>query len=143
MADLSTLIKLHQNELDEKRIELRELYDKLEKIETTKQSIVDKIEQEKEILKSNSGGDVHFSFLAFLDKAEQDIEKADKQISVLEKQIFAVREEMLDIYSEMKKYNMVQQERDRIEAEEQRLKETKTLDEIAIVGFVRSTNDSK
>lgn len=142
MADLSSLVKLHQHELDEKRRELKEFYDELEKIELAKQEIIDRVAEEKKLLKNSGGDEIYFSFSAFQDKAKQDIAKADKLISVLEKQIFVVREEMLDIYSEIKKYDMVKKERERIEAELQRLKETKTLDEIAIAGFIRNTKDS-
>ncbi len=136
MADLYSLVKLHQHELDEKTRELKKFYDKLEKTEQNKQKIQDMLENEKKLLQENTQ-DVHFSFANFQEKAKSDILKINKSIDVIEKQIFVIRDEMLDIYAEMKKYDMVQQEREKIEAEAQRLKETKTLDEIANISFIR------
>lgn len=141
MADLSTLIRLHKHELDEKRRELKELYDILERIEEQKQLVLDSVEKEKQAV-ADSEDAVHFTYADFQKKAEMQCEECDQAIEVVEQQIYTARDEMLDIFSEMKRYDMAQQERDRIEEQERRLRETKTLDEIALEGFRRTQTSS-
>ncbi len=136
MADLRVLIKLHQHELDEKRRELKELYDKIEQIELEKQAILDKLEHEKQLI-TKSSNNVHFTYAKFQEKVEQDCIKFDRSKEAIEHEIYVVRDDMLDIFMEMKRYDMAQQERDKIEDAERKLRETKTIDEIAIEGFRR------
>ena len=141
MADLSTLIRLHKHELDEKRRELKELYDILERIEEQKQLVLESVEKEKQAVMDSEDA-VHFTYADFQKKAEMQCAECDQAIEVVEQQIYTARDEMLDIFSEMKRYDMAQKERDRIEEQERRLRETKTLDEIALEGFRRAQTSS-
>lgn len=136
MADLKTLIRLHQHDLDEKRRALKELYDLLEQIETQKQAVLDQIAREKRAVEDGPH-DLRLTYADFRQKADAQCLECDKNRDLVEKNIFKTRDDMLDIFTEMKRYDMAQQERDRIQEQEQRLRETKTLDDIALEGFRR------
>lgn len=136
-GDLSVLIRLHKHELDEKQKELKELYDRLEQLEKQQQKLLDAMEREKRAVEEN-GGDIHFTYAGFRRKAEQERDALAGDIKKLEQKIFTVRDQMLDIFGEMKRYNIAQDLRLRLEADERRLAETKSLDEIALETFRRN-----
>ena len=136
-GDLSVLIRLHKHELDEKQKELKELYDRLERLEEQQQKLLDAMEREKRAVEDR-GDDIHFTYAGFRRKAEQERDALADDIKKLEKKIFTVRDEMLDIFGEMKRYNIAHDLRLRLEADERRLAETKSLDEIALETFRRN-----
>ena len=136
-GDLSVLIRLHKHELDEKQKELKELYDRLERLEEKQQKLREDMEREKRAVEQ-SGDDIHFTYDGFRRKAAQEQSILATEIAKLEKKIFTVRDQMLDIYGEMKRYDIAQDLRRRLEADERRLAETKSLDEIALETFRRN-----
>lgn len=137
-GDLSVLIRLHKHELDEKQKELKELYDRMEQLEEQQQQLLDAMDREKRAVEE-SGDDVHFTYAGFRRKAEQERDALAKDMQKLEEKIFTVRDEMLEIFGEMKRYDIAQDLRLRMEADERRLAETKSLDEIALETFRRNT----
>jgi hypothetical protein len=136
-GDLSVLIRLHKHELDEKQKELKELYDRLELLEEKQQKLREDMEREKRAVEQ-SGDDIHFTYDGFRRKAAQEQSILAADIAKQEKKIFTVRDQMLDIYGEMKRYDIAQDLRRRLEADERRLAETKSLDEIALETFRRN-----
>lgn len=138
-GDLSVLIRLHKHELDEKQKELKDLYDRLEQLEKKQQQLLDAMDREKRAVEQ-SGDDIHFTYAGFRSKAEQERDALVKDMQKLEEKIFTVRDEMLEIYGEMKRYDIAQELRLRLETDERRLAETKSLDEIALETFRRNTD---
>ena len=136
-GDLSVLIRLHKHELDEKQKELKELYDRMERLEEKQQQLLDAMEREKRAVEE-SGDDVHFTYAGFRRKAEGERDALAKDMQKLEEKIFTVRDEMLEIFGEMKRYDIAHELRLRLEADERRLAETKSLDEIALETFRRN-----
>ncbi len=135
-GDLSTLIRLHKYELDEKKQALAEIYEELAVKNKEKQVIIEKMEFEKSMI--NNVGEVHFTLSGYIEKVSQQIKAIDAEAMEIEKRAEIAKDKMLDSFSELKKYEMTQAERDRIEEEKQKYKETLELDEIALEGFRRN-----
>jgi flagellar export protein FliJ len=135
MADLSVLIRLHKHELDEKRRILGTLYSSMNLLERERRTLERLYEMEREAV--NVAEDVHFTFAQYTQKVRQkrqELEDAEKE---LEKQIETAKDSLMETFSEMKKYEMTQEERDRLEAEERRIREVKAMDDIGLEGFRR------
>ncbi len=139
MADLSTLIRLHKHELDEKRQVLAAFYTAMAELERKRRELDRAFEREQEAVRTN--GDVNFTFAGYAVRVKQQQKESDAQKEALEKQIEAAKDSMMETFSELKKYEMTQAERDRLDAEERALKETKELDEIGLEGFRRKERE--
>ncbi|MBU6474701.1 MAG: hypothetical protein KGL10_09275 [Alphaproteobacteria bacterium] len=139
MADLSTLIRLHKHELDEKRQALAALYAAAAELERRRRELDRSFEREKEM--ALGSGDVNYTFAGYAQKVRQQQAETDAQKAALERQIEAAKDSMMETFSELKKYEMTQAERDRLEAEERALKETRELDEIGLESFRRKERE--
>ena len=139
MADLTTLIRLHKHELDEKRIALGKLYSVMALHERQRRELDRTFEKEKEMVAGTK--DVHFTFANYAESVKQQQNEMDVQKAELEEQIIAAKDSMMETFSELKKYEMTQQERDRLEKEEQHLKESREMDAIGIEGFRRKKEE--
>ena len=136
MADLSTLIRLHKHELDEKRLVLAGLYTQMAALERQRRDLEFAFEREKEEAAANTE-DVHFTFVRYVDQINRQRKMMDEQKEILEKKITAAKDNMMETFSELKKYEMTQQERDRLAAEERAMKESHEMDAIGLEGFRR------
>lgn len=135
MADLSSLIRLHKHELDEKRRALGALYTQMAELERMRRALAEDLAREKAIMKASA--DVHFTFARYAEQVRAKNEKIDKAEEELEKQIEEARDSLMDTFTELKKYEMTQEERDRLEAEERAFREARALDEIGLESFRR------
>lgn len=139
MSDLSVLIRLHQHELDEKRRALADLYQQMAELEKRRRQLERDFEREKETLaKAN---DVHFTFASYAEtviKRREDLNQAE---AALEQRIQLAKISLLETFSELKKFEMTQEERDRLEAEERLFRENQELDAIALEGFRRKKDE--
>jgi flagellar export protein FliJ len=139
MSDLSVLIRLHKHELDEKRRALAELYGEMAALERQKRDLERAYELEKEaVAKAN---DVHFTFAQYTDTVLRRREELKRAEAELEEHIARAKISLLDTFSELKKFEMTQEERERIEAEEQAFRESQELDAVGIEGFRRRKED--
>jgi len=139
MADLSALIRLHKHELDEKRRILGEFYSELAILERDRRNMEREFAQEKEAVKQMA--DVSFTFAGYADTVRKKREAFDKAEAQMEKKIERAKEDLMETFSELKKYEMTQEERDRLEEEERRFKETQAMDAIGLEGFRRKTDE--
>lgn len=139
MADLSALIRLHKHELDEKRRVLGEFYAEMAMLERDRRNMEREFEKEKEAIRQMA--DVSFTFAGYADTIRQKREAFDKAEQSLEKNIERAKEDLMETFSELKKYEMTQEERDRLEEEERRFKETQAMDAIGLEGFRRKTDE--
>jgi flagellar export protein FliJ len=141
MADLSVLIRLQEHELDEKRRALAELYKSLAELERRQRDLERAFELEKEaVAKAN---DVHFTFAKYAESVLRQREDMARAEAELGKHIDAAKQSMLETFSELKKYEMTQERRERLEAEERRLRENQTLDEIGLEGYRRKSGEDQ
>jgi flagellar FliJ protein len=140
MADLSTLIRLHKHELDEKRQALAKLYSEMAAIERQQRDLEFAFEREKEAVSADNE-DVHFTFLRYTEQIKRQRKMMEDQKAALEKRISDAKDNMMETFSELKKYEMTQLERDRVEAAERALKESNEMDAIGLEGFRRKSED--
>lgn len=139
MADLGALIRLHKHDLDEKRRVLGEFYAEMAALERDRRNMEREFEKEKEAVKQMEH--VSFTFAGYADTIRQKREAFDKAEAALEKKIERAKEDLMETFSELKKYEMTQEERDRLEQEERRFKETQAMDAIGLEGFRRKTDE--
>jgi flagellar export protein FliJ len=142
MADLSSLIRLHKHELDEKQKVLGQLYDRLKALEDRKQSIQER--REREMASAGSNFDmVTYTLAGFLEKSIAQEAQIDEQIFVAHQEVEVAVDDMLESFGELKKYELTQEERLRIEKEERKLKEGRMFDDIAIENYVRRQEEGE
>ncbi len=139
MADLSVLIRLHKHELDEKRRVLSGLYGDLALLEKQRVELERAFALEKAALEE-SAADMHFTFASYAEGVRKKREQIIEAERALEKSIETAKDSLMETFGELKKYEMTQEERDRLEEEERRLKEGRMLDEIGLEGFRRKDN---
>lgn len=139
MADLKPLIRLHKHELDEKRRALAALYGDMAVLERERQALEAAFEKEKKAVAE--AGDIHFTFAQYTETVRRKKQALNDLEAVLEKKIEQAKDAMMETFSELKKYEMTQAERERLEAEERRIREGKIMDEIGLEGFRRKEKD--
>lgn len=139
MADLSVLIRLHKHQLDEKRTALGQLQNQLALLIRERELLEEAFLAEKKLVDEN--GDVSFTFPKYVDTVNKKRAELDAYRAKVEQAIEAAKDSMMETFSELKKYEMTQAERDRLEKEEQRIKEDKMMDDIGLEGFRRKSED--
>ncbi len=139
MADLTVLIRLNKHLLDEKRQALGKIYEELAALERTSRELERGFIQEKEAV--DATGDIHYTFPKYAEKVKQQREEIAAQRLVLEQQVEIAKDSMMETFSELKKYEMTQQERARLAAEERAIKEAKNLDEIGLQVFIKNNEE--
>lgn len=135
MADLTALIRLHKYELDEKRLALGNLYAEQAHLEAVRQALEKAFADEKAAV--DATGDIHFTFAKYTEKVKAQRAELDKQEVELQQRIGAAKDSMMETFSELKKYEMTQAERDRLEQEEELIRESKEMDAIGLETFRR------
>lgn len=140
MADLSALIRLHKHELDEKRRQLGEMYAAMADLERQRLFLEASFEAEKEAM--NLEGDVHFTFASYAQTVAEKRKRLAEAERHMEVRIELARDSMMETFSELKKYEMTQEERARLEAEERAFKEAQAMDAIGLEGFRRNQEEN-
>ena len=141
MADLSSLIRLHKHELDEKQRQIGLMYDELQKLEDFRDKIIERREQEVRIA-NEQPETVTYTLSGYLEKSKAQEYEVNSHIFQMNQKIEALRDDMLDSFAELKKYELTQAERLRVEEQERKLKEGRMFDDIAIEGFRKQQDDS-
>ena len=141
MGDLSSLIRLHKHELDEKRRVLGEMYNAMAALEAQLRELARALEAEKQAMLA--AGDVHFTFANYAASVAKRRQQLEEQEAALAKKIEIAKDSLMETFSELKKYEMTQAERERIEAEERAFKEAQMMDAIGIQGFMRKGEEDE
>ena len=132
---LSTLIKLHQQFLDEKR---RELVFFEEAREKQKQIITNsnrQIEMEKRVAEQSP--DKSYTFFNFLEMEKKKQFEASKNINALNKEIEKVSESISEAFTDLKKYEILKDIKDEEALKEEMKRLQINLDEIGAVSHQR------
>ncbi len=139
LKSLSTLIKIHKAQLDDKRKQLAILLD-------NKQQKIDEIKwlEESIMIEGNNlhqlNEEFRPTFLGYLTGVRMKEGILLDEIEKLNPRINEVTDEISEIFSEMKKYEIVKDNREeQIESELAR-REQMEIDEMAIMTFVRKTD---
>ena len=140
MADLSSLIRLHKHELDEKQREIGLLYEEINRMNEARRRLREQRAAEVEAASENPET-VSFTLSGFLEKSKAQEEALTARMFSLNTEIETLRDEMLENFAELKKYELTQNERERLADKEQKLKEGRMFDDIAIEGFRRQQDE--
>lgn len=142
MADLGVLIRLHKHELDEKRRVLGELYGEMALLERERRELERAFVQEKEAV-ARMDDQIPFTFADYAETVRRQRQELDEREAAMEKAIERAKESLMETFAELKKYEMTQEERDRLEAEERQFKENAAMDAIGLEGFRRKSSEEK
>lgn len=140
MADLNALIRLHKHDLDEKRRALGELYSQMALLERERRALERTFELEKEAV-SRMDDQIPYTFADYADTVRRQREDLDRREAAMEKAIERAKEALMETFAELKKYEMTQEERDRLEAEERLFKENAAMDAIGLEAFRRNRDE--
>ena len=130
-ANIKSLIRLHEWNVDEKRRKLGELLRLQGELEDQVKSLDAELEREKEAAAADPTG-AGLTFPAYAEQARQRRENLEDSIRQMEVVIGYARDELSDAYQELKKYETVDKNRQRRYELEQSRREQIMLDEIAL-----------
>ncbi len=135
MADLKPLIRFRKHLVDEKQKMLSQLYRDAEKIEQSKQAILDQMEKESTLANEMGSTEAHQYLGRYLEGARKKIKALDASLKKMEVRIAAAQEDIRNAFAEMKKVEIIQTRREDEEERVEDKKESDTLDEMGIERF--------
>ncbi len=130
MRSLKTLIRLHRNELDEKRRRLAEMQRRLDELGQV--LLVHDAEVEREKAMARVDHDASMAFPRFHKAAQQRRERLVADIVEAGRQAEQAREEVAEAFQEVKRYEITEENRIERERRREAQLEQVRLDEVAI-----------
>tara|TARA_A100001015_G_C14694857_1_gene595899 strand:- start:113 stop:538 length:426 start_codon:yes stop_codon:yes gene_type:complete len=140
MADLSGLIRVRKHDLEQKQKTIAELYRQVEELTHQKAELLETLDAEQEKLQ-DFGVEMLSYFGPYSDAVHERVEEIDDKTVKLETRIEIAREDMRIAYAELKKIEITHERRLEEERDEQEKRESNTLDEIALEGYLRQMAD--
>lgn len=137
MANLKSLIKLRRHNVDEKQKALGELYRQVEMIEQNKQILIERLQEERDVLDKNGTLEMYAYFGRFSQNIQRSLERMNLEKQKIEIRINVAQEDLREAFANMKRVEIVQREREIEEKKEQSAKEDREMDEIGLDGFRR------
>ncbi len=142
MANLLSLIKLRRHNVDEKQKVLADLYRQIETIENSKNTLLERLRNEREVLDQSGTLEMYAYFGRFSQNIQRMIERLNLEKQKLEMRITVAQDDVREAFANMKRIEIVQKERERVEKKEQSDKEDREMDDIGIDGFRRNEEES-
>lgn len=142
MANLKSLIKLRRHNVDEKQKFLAQLYREIEAIERSKNTLIERLRAERDVLDKAGSLEMYAYFGRFSQNIQRMLERLNEEKKKLETRIVIAQDDVREAFANMKRIEIVQREREREEKKERDDKETRELDDIGIDGFRRKEEDA-
>lgn len=142
MANLYGLIRLRRYTVEEKQKLLSSLYREAEALIAERRALEDQLEREREIAMSEATPDASADYGRYAENVRKKIGKFNEGIRKIEVKIDVAQEDVRAAFADMKKVQIVQRTREEEEQRAQDEKESATLDDIAIEGFRRNTEET-
>lgn len=139
MAKLDGIIRLHRHAVDEKRRVLADMFQILDH-KTLQLAAID-AEFENECTLANADPAMAADFAAYIPRYQDMRKIMEKEIAIVERRIEEAKDDLLESFSELKKFEMTEAERQRLAREERKIKDARTLDDIALTIYNRNSND--
>jgi hypothetical protein len=135
MKSLTTLIKLQKTYVDEQRIHLATLQERLESI--IRQIAAHQIEMAREQVAAENNEEARTTYGAYLEAAviKAKILEKDREAAAIAVDI--ARAKLAELFEEQKRYEIAQQAREAAELAEEQKRERMTLDEVSSVQYTR------
>lgn len=140
MADLTGLIRVRKHDLEQKQKTVAELYRQAEELANQKTELLETLDKEQEKMKE-FGVEMLSYFGPYSEAVHERVENIDQETAKLETRIEIAREDMRLSFAELKKIEITHQRRLDEEQEKADKRESNTLDEIAIDGYLRQIAD--
>lgn len=137
MKALTTLIRLHTHQLDDKRRALAEAERRLGNAKAQRAALDEELVAEKS--HAAEGGEGAYTYGAYLQAAKRRREAMDAGIAVLEKAAGEAREAVAEAFAELKKYEITKASRERRAQEEASRTEQNLLDEMGLAMHRRNS----
>jgi len=135
MKSLATLIRLKQEQLDEKRLVLGRLEQEAAAITTLIETLQAEVACESALAKS--GGEQAFGFGGYLARAQARRRDLEARQAQLGEKIAVAADEVADAFREMKRYELAQSLADSQAASAAARREQAALDEVGLTGYRR------
>jgi flagellar FliJ protein len=135
MKSIETLIKVSKQDLDEKRRELVELEGQKQKLEGWASSMASDLKREQEFAAANP--EMSMTFDAYRKKINDHQRNIRIAMIDLNAQIGIMADKIAILFGEVKKYEILHQQKLLVIVKEQKAKESKALDEIAINNYLK------
>jgi flagellar biosynthesis chaperone FliJ len=135
MKGLETLIKLQKTHVDEQRLMLAKLHEQLQRIEDKMAALHTQQEKQKELLHKNP--DMGLTYGNYLENSLKRMELLEKEKSTMKYAIELALDKLAALFEEQKRYEIAQKQREEEAIRQEAARETKVLDEVGSVGFVR------
>ena len=139
MKSIQTLIKINKQALDEKRQELVELEGQKEQLLQWKKKMKQELETETQFASKNPEMSMTFEYYRNLINGRQ--KNLAEALGDINGQIENITEQISEIFTEVKKYEIIEQQKLTKMLKEQKRKEVKALDEIALSNYLKQNND--
>ncbi len=134
--DLANIIRVHEWRVDEKRRKLGDLLRLLSDLEAQAQRLEAELGREQKIAAA-SPNEAAYAYGGYALKVIERRETLAQSVSKAEREISEARESLREAYRELKKFEVVQENRERVQAQELARRETATLDEIGMQTHLR------
>lgn len=135
MTDLQPLIRLHRWQLDEKRRALAELEALRERLHEQIVQLDEELAREQAF--AAEAAEPPQGFGAYTQAMLDRKARLNESIEEVQAQIAASREQIAEAFQELKRFELVQEDRDRRDADRRKRRETQTYDEIGTSRFHR------
>ncbi|TWB16639.1 flagellar export protein FliJ [Nitrospirillum amazonense] len=139
MKSLKALIRLHKNQVDDKRRHLTQLRDQEDRLTLQRQQFEAQVEMERQL--SGTSVDMAMAFASYLPQIKlrrNAMEIARQQLMIA---IRRAEEDLAQAFQELKRFELAEEERIRKEKAELARKEAMMLDEVAAQRHLRQQEE--
>lgn len=132
---LHTLIKLQKTKVDDQRQLLARLHEQLEIILNDLETL--KIEQAMQQAILHDNPEMSITYSEYLKQCLKKEALLNRKKRTAEQAVDIAHERLAELFEEQKRYEIAQRQREEEEAREEAVRETKTLDEVGSISFIR------
>jgi flagellar export protein FliJ len=141
MADLESLIRFRKHTVDEKQKFLAQLFRDAENLQRQRQAIIDKMAKEAKLAEDMNTPDVNAYLGRYLEGARKKIKIYDAAIKKIDARIATAQEDIREAFAEQKKVEITHKARQDREKKTLDDRESREMDDIAIDGFRRKSDE--
>lgn len=134
MANLKPLIRVRKHAIEQKQKYLAELYRQAEEQANEKRRLTDEFAHERKTIQE-MGADMLGFFGAYAKAVDIRMEEIDAAIARLESRIIVAQDDMRQAFADLRRIEIVQENRNKQEAQARAKRESQELDEIGLDRF--------
>lgn len=141
MADLEALIRVRRHTVEQKQKFLADLYRQVEAMQRQKAKFEDDLRTERAALDDEATAEALAYFGRYSESVRAKVKELEHEIRKMETRVQIAQEDMRAAFAELKKIEIVHQRREDEERAEEKKKEDRDLDDIAIEGYRRGMEE--